>query len=501
MKKMMKSTFCIIIACILLVSSTSYVYAEAGNIVTIEPNSGFSAELDITQKTLTVEGLGMLFAGNLDFPSGNLSDVTKIIIKEGITLLDLTGWDGSYDFKSVKTIVLPKSLKQIPFATFMYCESLETVEYGGGKSDWNKIVIGSGNDALKKADKKYNCNVPKTTGADTFKDDMTLRSSFYAANGNRFKTSFNCYTGVFVISATDKSKADINVGTYTPFYDLFESTINPGDFDGYIPTSMIKSVVFEDGITSIGKQVFYDSSLELESITIPKSVKKFGDCCFGSAYADVNIKKIIYKGTAADWENIKFGRNNYPFFLAEIDFASKTTAKELTYTLSQTNYIYDGKGHSPTLTIKNKYGKTLVENKDYYYLDYGYSYYSAPEETGAHSIVVTLLGEYSGTKTLRYYIRPTAPKINNIAARKGGFTVTWNKYDMEKYGWIDGFEVQYSTSKDFKSAKTIKMANRKNYAKKVTGLKTGKKYYVRVRAYSPGPIRSYWSKTVNVKAG
>lgn len=48
------------------------------------------------------------------------------------------------------------------------------------------------------------------------------------------------------------------------------------------------------------------------------------------------------------------------------------------------------------------------------------------------------------------------------------------------------------------------MKNRNSYAKKVTGLKSGKKYYVRVRAIKnvgSGYIRSAWSATKTVKAG
>lgn len=74
----------------------------------------------------------------------------------------------------------------------------------------------------------------------------------------------------------------------------------------------------------------------------------------------------------------------------------------------------------------------------------------------------------------------------------------------------EGFEIQYSTSKKFKNAKriTIKPNGKKLY-KKITKLKKGKTYYVRVRTYriylaetgntDSEIIYSKWSKEKKVK--
>lgn len=58
--------------------------------------------------------------------------------------------------ESLKTIVLPKSLKQIGSNTFKNCYNLKDVYYSGNESDWNKLQIGSGNDGLFIAQIHYN---------------------------------------------------------------------------------------------------------------------------------------------------------------------------------------------------------------------------------------------------------------------------------------------------------------------------------------------------------
>ena len=62
---------------------------------------------------------------------------------------------GAYG-ESLKTIVFPKSLKQIGSNTFENCYNLKDVYYFGNEKDWNKIQIGSGNDGLFIAQIHYN---------------------------------------------------------------------------------------------------------------------------------------------------------------------------------------------------------------------------------------------------------------------------------------------------------------------------------------------------------
>lgn len=62
---------------------------------------------------------------------------------------------GAYG-ENLKTIVLPKSLKQIGSNTFENCHNLKDVYYSGNESDWDKLQIGSGNNGLFIAQIHYN---------------------------------------------------------------------------------------------------------------------------------------------------------------------------------------------------------------------------------------------------------------------------------------------------------------------------------------------------------
>lgn len=71
---------------------------------------------------------------------------------------------------------------------------------------------------------------------------------------------------------------------------------------------------------------------------------------------------------------------------------------------------------------------------------------------------------------------------------------------------VTGYQIQYSTNKSFKGAKTVTLKKYKLTSKTITGLKSGKRYYVRVRTYKRVKVNgkykviySNWSKVRSVK--
>ncbi len=101
----------------------------------------------------------------------------------------------------------------------------------------------------------------------------------------------------------------------------------------------------------------------------------------------------------------------------------------------------------------------------------------------------------SGTKTV---IRLTANKLTSVKNVKGKkLQVKWSKNKKSS-----GYEVQYSTSKNFKGAKVKKIAGAKKVTKTYSGLKKGKTYYVRVRCYKTSGKAKYvscWSASKKIK--
>ena len=92
--------------------------------------------------------------------------------------------------------------------------------------------------------------------------------------------------------------------------------------------------------------------------------------------------------------------------------------------------------------------------------------------------------------------RLTAPTLSSLTNTKSGRTnVKWKKVTA-----ASGYQVQYSTSKNFTNSKRISTGNSSSTA--LSGLKKGKTYYIRVRACKKSNgITSYspWSNTKSIK--
>mgnify|MGYP001094887462 CR=1 FL=1 len=149
-------------------------------------------------------------------------------------------------------------------------------------------------------------------------------------------------------------------------------------------------------------------------------------------------------------------------------------AKASNIKLSKTAYTYNGKVQKPSVTVKNSKGKALKNGTDY-----TVSYPKGMKNVGKYTVKVTLKGNYSGSKSMTYNINPKGTSVSKVTAAKKGFKVTWKKQATQ----TTGYQVQYSTSSKFKSAKTVTVSKNKTTSKSVSKLSAKKKYYVRVRTY------------------
>jgi len=490
MKKIIKICISVFMVLTIMASTISVSFAKE-DIVTGSPATGFTCEFNKNTGVLTIEGLGMLIAGDIEsaMQSVELSQVKEIIVKEGVYYIHLSGWGEQPDFSGVTAITLPSTLKKIAKNSFEKCENLQVINYGGTEEMWKAVVIEDNNATLSTAQVNYNASVPVTEGADSYTCDLV----YDAFKTDSVKYKIDLYTNTLFVSG----KGACN----TYFYDAL--TIKPSHFDGYSMQSFVKHIVFENGITSIGKDVLYGFN-NLETLTLPKTLNKISLETMGTDYqkGDSGLE-IHYESSKAAWDDIEIGYNNAPIVLAKKHFEGKTKSKDITVSLSKTGFTYKVAAglQYPEVTVKDKYGNVLVYNEDYY-VEIPSSYYNGSIDK--YTIVVKLMGDYAGEITKTYYIRPKTPKVTKLESRSGGFTVNWEQF--KKANKVVGFEVQYSTSSSFADAETITLSNSESYAKRVKGLKKGKTYYVRVRSVAKGSwsgktICSNWSKTVKVKAG
>ena len=156
--------------------------------------------------------------------------------------------------------------------------------------------------------------------------------------------------------------------------------------------------------------------------------------------------------------------------------------------------------------IKN--GKSVIDGLLGFYTDGGFKHVS----TGKLNAMATEQGYYAltayfrftGGKTSLYDMSDTgdatpvaltkAKLVSVKSVSKKGVKITWNKVKTAK-----GYQIKYSAKKNMTEAKT---ATSGSLSKKITKLKSGKRYYFKVRAYKTADgsrIYGGWSSVKSVK--
>ena len=318
----------------------------------------------------------------------------------------------------------------------------------------------------------------------------------------------------------------------------------------------INKVVLHEGLESIGKKAFYQTlTAECKTIDLPTTVRVLDATAFeGNApvtlisvvedqanaagdYVKVAVKGegheivLVHKVTfdagegKADAETARTDkdgklaelpgavRDGYTFegwftaaeggdaVTADTVFDKDTTvfahwkknvvSATPSVKLSTSAYTYNGKVKTPGVKISVN-GTVLT--KDNYSVSYG----KGRKNVGKYTVKVTLKNDYAGSKTVSFKINPPKSAVKKLQKGKKSFTVYVKKQSKQ----TSGYQVQYSTSKKFKSPKTKSLTSYKKTKLKVKKLKKHKKYYVRVRTYKKvGKAKYYssWSSAKSVK--
>ena len=173
---------------------------------------------------------------------------------------------------------------------------------------------------------------------------------------------------------------------------------------------------------------------------------------------------------------------------------AKAAATPKSITLSNTRYIYNGKVQKPQVTVKNAKGEVIK--------GYTVKYAGNCKNVGKYKVTLTFKGDYNGTKTKTFKIAPKSVTVKSLKAAKKRFDVKWSKQMTQ----VTGYQVQYSTDKNFvKAVKNKKITKNSVVTKTVKNLKSKKVYYVRVRTYTTVKyngeqmnLHSDWSKVKKV---
>ncbi len=169
--------------------------------------------------------------------------------------------------------------------------------------------------------------------------------------------------------------------------------------------------------------------------------------------------------------------------------SGKTSGKTFRVTLNTDSYVYNGQYRKPA--VKVTLGNKSVTAR-YYTVKY-----SDNRSVGTATVTVTGKGDYSGCSgTAKFTITMKKPSISSTkSSSEGELTVSWSSDSQ-----AEGYQIQYCTRKAFNSnVKSKYERSGRTTSTMISGLSSGKKYYVRMRSYKKTGSKNSYSEWSTVK--
>lgn len=155
------------------------------------------------------------------------------------------------------------------------------------------------------------------------------------------------------------------------------------------------------------------------------------------------------------------------------EYASYTIYKPKLMLLSEDSVVYTGKAKKLRFEVVDNREDALPKGS------YKISYKNN-KNVGTATVTVTFKGKYyTGKLKKTFSINPKKTEIKDITVWENTLTVKWKAQKKQ----VTGYQIQYSTKKNFKGAKNIWVKNYKKSSKKIAKLKENTTYYIRLRSY------------------
>lgn len=271
-------------------------------------------------------------------------------------------------------------------------------------------------------------------------------------------------------------------------------------FDGKLPASTLDSGANN---TSIGKCATPSKKTAAPKITC-KSVKNGVQVTISSTTSNAEIYYTV-NGSTASSSYTKSYRYKQPFTVSKKTTIKAIAVKDTYWNSDQTSKTVDGRVY--TVNFKSNGGSSV--SKQYVQYNKAIKKPSNPKRSK-----YTFAGWYTDSKLTKAWDFNTKiksgktlyAKWKKISLKQAVISKVQNvsgkkiKVTVKKVSGADGYQIQYSTKSNMKSAKTVTSSKTTTTISK---LSKGKKYYVRVKAYkkdSTGKkVAGKWSKVKNLK--
>lgn len=271
-------------------------------------------------------------------------------------------------------------------------------------------------------------------------------------------------------------------------------------FDGKLPASTLDSGANN---TSIGKCATPSKKTAAPKITC-KSVKNGVQVTISSTTSNAEIYYTV-NGSTASSSYTKSYRYKQPFTVSKKTTIKAIAVKDTYWNSDQTSKTVDGRVY--TVNFKSNGGSSV--SKQYVQYNKAIKKPSNPKRSK-----YTFAGWYTDSKLTKAWDFNTKiksgktlyAKWKKISLKQAVISKVQNvsgkkiKVTVKKVNGADGYQIQYSTKSNMKSAKTVTSSKTTTTISK---LSKGKKYYIRVKAYkkdSTGKkVAGKWSKVKNLK--
>ena len=277
----------------------------------------------------------------------NRESIVTVVVENGVTSISRIAF---YGYPALKSIVLSNSVETIGENAFYSLWWPQRVYYIGNSLEWDDMLIETGNDRLTEATRYYFKDISDIPVIKLLKPEngtVTLqtrsaigetvtitatpsvgyRMSKIEVDGVEIKENIFGYSFVVTGNHTVKVtfvpiRSDVMIVSggscgkkvYWTLYEDGELVIYGKGYMDFYPKleapwkenrGSIKSVIIENGVTSVCESAFYGCAVE--NIILPDSVRSIGDMAF--LYCS-KLSNVRYIGTSREWDNISIGQLN-----------------------------------------------------------------------------------------------------------------------------------------------------------------------------------------------
>ena len=392
---------------------------------------------------------------------------------------------GDNPYAHITSVVLSNTIQEVGYSAFSNCYDIKNISWGTG-------IVTIGDYAFSNCIYLSSVTIPSVTksiGYRAFYDCASLSSiTFNALNCN------DCNSYGFYNAGYAASSLNVTVGSGVkkiPAY-LFDTDENYNYGDGFY--AHITSVTLPASVQEIGRYSF-GNCYDLKTVTINNKSMAFNDYSFYNCLSSLTFK--CYQGSTADTyaKNNGFKRSYMGSVVTAPSATAITGVSNTSYGVklqwrkasgASGYYIYRQSGQGSwyrvgTTSSLNYVDWSVSNGQLYRYRIYAYN-------SGG-------TGNPSSAVAICYVSRTKITSIKNNA--KKALTIKWGKNTK-----ASGYQIQYSVKSHFSNSKTKTIGKAATTSKKLTGLKKGKTYYIRIRSYKTVSGKKYysaWSTAVKKK--